>query len=82
MHSAVFKAKVVLAERFEVHPHRITALKRRLGERAIDVFVGGGTAAAPPLDLKELHATIGRLTLESDFSECALHKAGLLSAKR
>jgi hypothetical protein len=46
---------------------------------AIDVFGGGATAAAPLLDLKELHATIGRLTLESDFSEGALHKAELLS---
>ena len=33
-------------------------------------------------DLKVLHAKIGQLTLENDFLESALTKAGLLSAKR
>ena len=33
-------------------------------------------------DLTALHAKIGRLTLENDFLEGALTKAGLLSAKR
>ena len=32
--------------------------------------------------LKSLHAKIGELTLENDFLEGALTKAGLLSAKR
>jgi hypothetical protein len=36
----------------------------------------------PPIDLKALHAKIGELTLENDFLEGALTKAGLLSAKR
>jgi len=39
-------------------------------------------AAAPGVDLKSLHAKIGELTLENDFLESALTKAGLLSAKR
>jgi transposase len=34
------------------------------------------------VDLKALHAKIGQLTLESDFLEGVLTKAGLLSAKR
>jgi hypothetical protein len=34
------------------------------------------------VDLKVLHAKIGQLTLENDFLEGALSKAGLLSAKR
>ena len=38
--------------------------------------------AAPEPDLKTLHAKIGQLTLENDFLESALTKAGLLSAKR
>ena len=43
----------------------------------------GGNAAAPPaIDVKSLHAKIGELTLENDFLEGALNKAGLLSAKR
>jgi len=34
------------------------------------------------VDLKELHAKIGRLALENDFLSGALTKAGMLSAKR
>ena len=34
------------------------------------------------VDLKTLHAKIGELTLENDFLEGALTKAGLLSVKR
>jgi len=36
----------------------------------------------PPVDLKALHAKIGELTLENDFFEGALTKAGILSAKK
>ena len=42
----------------------------------------GIEAAAPPVDLKALHAKIGELALENDFLDGALSKAGLLSAKR
>ena len=38
--------------------------------------------ALAPVNLKALHARIGELTLENDFLEGALTKAGLLSAKR
>jgi transposase len=37
---------------------------------------------AAPVDLAPLQAKIGQLTLENDFLEGALNKAGLLSAKR
>ena len=40
------------------------------------------TAALPAIDVKSLHAKIGELTLENDFLEGALTKAGLLSARR
>ena len=46
------------------------------------MFEDGGRAESPPVDLKVLHAKIGELTLENDFLEGALTKAGLLSAKR
>ena len=36
----------------------------------------------PAVDVKSLHAKIGQLTMENDFLEGALTKAGLLSAKR
>ena len=95
-HTPAFKAKVAiaaikgdrtlaqLAEQFEVHPNQITSWKAQLEEGASDVFgPGGGNAAAQPtVDVKSLHAKIGALTLENDFLEGALSKAGLLSAKR
>ena len=50
---------------------------------ASDVFGPGSPAtAASAVDVKSLHAKIGELTLENDFLEGALTKAGLLSAKR
>jgi transposase len=95
-HTPAFKAKVALAaikgdrtlaqlaEQFDVHPNQITSWKTQLEEGASDVFgPGGGNAAAPPIvDVKSLHAKIGELTLENDFLEGALGKAGLLSVKR
>ena len=42
----------------------------------------GNGAAQPVVDVKSLHAKIGELTLENDFLEGALNKAGLLSARR
>ena len=73
-----------IAEQFDVHPNQITSWKAQLESGAADVFgPGGGNAAAQPaVDVKSLHAKIGELTLENDFLEGALNKAGLLSAKR
>jgi transposase-like protein len=97
-HSAAFKAKVAIAaikgdrtvaqiaEQFDIHPNQVTAWKAQLEGGAADVFDsgnGGATAnAVPSVDVKALHAKIGELTLENDFLEGALTKAGLLSAKR
>jgi len=96
-HLPAFKAKVAIAairgertiaqiaEQFDVHPNQVTAWKAQLEGGAADVFDGGnGTSmpAAPAVDVKQLHAKIGELTLENDFLEGALTKAGLLSARR
>ena len=91
-HSPVFKAKAALAAiagdqtlaelaaQFEVHPNQITTWKRQLTESAAGIF--DKSPAKAEVDLKALHAKIGQLTLENDFLESALTKAGLLSAKR
>ena len=42
----------------------------------------GNSSKEPPVDVKTLHAKIGELTLENDFLEGALTKAGLLSARK
>jgi len=94
-HSPAFKAKVALAalkgektltelaQQFDVHPNQVTQWKAQLLEGAAGVFGGGGAEpATASVDLKSLHAKIGELTLENDFLEGALTKAGLLSAKR
>lgn len=93
-HSAAFKAKVALealkgertiaeiAQKHDVHPNQATEWRRQLLERAAEVFGGAAAQAEAPVDLKALHAKIGQLTLENDFLEGALTKAGLLSAKR
>ncbi len=94
-HTPAFKAKVALAaikgeltlaqlaEHFDVHPNQITQWKVQLQELAANVFgPGGQVPAQPAVDVKALHAKIGELTLENDFLEGALTKAGLLSAKR
>jgi transposase len=95
-HTPAFKARVALAaikgdrtpaqlaDQFDVHPHQITSWKAQLEGGAADVFGpgGGNGAVQPAVDVKSLHAKIGELTLENDFLEGALSKAGLLSARR
>ena len=71
-----------LAEFFYVHPNQITDWKSRLLAGATAVFGPDGSRQEPTVDVKTLHAKIGELTLENDFLEGALTKAGMLSAKR
>ncbi len=53
----------------------------QLMDRSAQVF-GDSTAKAAEPDIKTLHAKIGQLTLENDFLEHALTKAGALPARR
>ena len=91
-HNPQFKARVALAalrddktlaqlcQEFDLHANQITDWKRQLVERAAQAFDGDPAPAA--VDLTPLQAKIGQLTLENDFLESALAKAGLLSARR
>jgi transposase len=93
-HSPAFKAKVALAAvkgektlaelaaQFDVHANVIKTWRDQLLEGAAGVFGEGKPHEPPPVDVKELHAKIGELTLTNDFLAGALTKAGLLSAKR
>jgi transposase len=95
-HTSAFKSKVALAairgeqtlgdlaQQYDVHPNQIKQWRDQLMEGAISVFDQPGKVAKedPPVDVKTLHAKIGELTLENDFLEGALTKAGLLSAKK
>ncbi len=92
-HSPTFKAKVAvdairgdktlaeLSKLHDVHANQIVDWKNQLLSKAAGVF-GADTVAVPTVDLKELHAKIGRLALENDFLAGALDKVGLSSAKR
>ena len=91
-HNPEFKARVALAalredktlvqlcQEFDLHANQITEWKRQLVERAAGAFDGG--AVEPAVDLIPLQAKIGQLTLENDFLERALDKAGLLNVRR
>ena len=95
-HTAAFKSKVALAairgeqtlgelaQQFDVHPNQIKQWRDQLLAGAGDIFERDKKPASsePVVDVKTLHAKIGELTLENDFLEGALTKAGLLSVKR
>lgn len=91
-HGPTFKARLALAalrddmpvaelcKEFERHAGQGIECNRPLLEGAADVF-GGRYRAAAPVDQAPLHAKIGQLALENDFSERARTKSGFLSAK-
>jgi transposase-like protein len=72
---------VELSEHFEVHPNQIADRKRQLQEKAAGVF-GGKEGKREEPDIMAMEAKIGQLTLENDFLEKALGKAGRSSARR
>lgn len=90
VHLPTFKAKVAIAalredqtlaqlcEQYDLHVNQILDWKNQLIERSGEVF---GAAAGKPVDTTAMEAKIGRLSMENDFLERALTKAGLLSAK-
>ena len=95
-HTPDFKSKVALsavrgeqtlgelAQQYDVHPNQIKQWCDQLLAGANDIFGRDKKSSSDevPIDVKTLHAKIGELTLENDFLEGALTKAGLLSVKR
>jgi transposase len=91
-HTKKFKAQVALAalkgektlaelsSQFDVHQNQIVEWKKQVQAHAPDAF-GRATTSDQP-DVKAMQAKIGQLTLENDFLEGALIKAGKLSARR
>ncbi len=94
--TAKFKAQVALAaikgdktlaelsEHFELHANQISAWKQQLQTEAGAVFETATERREgnDQPDVLTMQAKIGELSLENDFLERALTKAGLLSAKR
>jgi len=76
------KTLAELSQQFDVHPNQITEWKTRLAEGASGVFGEDKGEQQAKVDVTRMQAKIGELTLENDFLETALIKAGLLSAKR
>lgn len=84
-HSSAFKAKVALAaykgeetlaqlaQRFDVHPNQIQNWKKRLVNGAGDVFGTNATQTQNNAqEVEKLHAKIGQLAMENDFSSTVL----------
>ena len=72
-----------LAQQFDVHSNQIKQWKEQLLAGVPKVFDGGvKKAAVSEIAVTALHAKIGQLTLENDFLEGALSKAGLLPSAR
>ena len=91
MHSPEFKARIALealsgnktqaqlCQEHDLHANQINDWKQQLIAGAKGVF---GAPAAKEVDTTAMEAKIGRLSLENDFLERALSKAGLLSARK
>jgi transposase-like protein len=75
-----FKAKVALealrgdrtiqeiAARHQLHPNQVSTWKRQAVEGLADVFAGDGAQSGhSDAEIKDLHAKIGRLSVENDF---------------
>ena len=85
-HSPALKAKVALAaiqgektiaelaEQFQIHPNQITTWKKQLLNSAQEVFEKGSSKSTSDnsATVKDLHAKIGKLTVENDFLSKAL----------
>jgi transposase len=92
-HSPEFKSKVALealkgdlsmvemVKKFDVHSNQITEWKKQLLNGAVDVFGKGARKAEESEEtVQSLHAKIGQLTMENDFSYGLFQQAGQIYA--
>ena len=70
-----------IAEKFKVHPEKVTDSKTQLLERSDEAFGEKADGTLAP-NIEKMMAKIGRLNLEYEVLESALVKAGLLSVNR
>ncbi|MBD8893674.1 IS3 family transposase [Roseibium litorale] len=62
------KTILEIAAKYQVHPNQVSPWKRQAVEGMAAVFARGGKSEGPTeAEVKELHAKIGRLTVENDF---------------
>ena len=92
--AAGFKAKVTLAalkgdktlaelaQEFDVHANQIMEWKQQMLDRAAEVFDRGSVSKQPPYRTSKCCTPDWSLTLQNDFLEGALTKAGMLSVRR
>jgi hypothetical protein len=68
-----------LAQQLDIHPKQITQWNAQLLDGAAGIFGSDsrGDTQGPAVDLTMLHAKIGDLTLENDFSGERAKQAGL-----
>lgn len=79
-HSPSFKAKVAIAalkgdktiaelsQQFDIHANQVIEWKKQLLENSDQIFSHkADSKGLSEVDLKDLHAKIGQLTLENDF---------------
>jgi len=74
-----FKAKVALealrgaktvqeiAVKHQLQPNQVSTRKRQAIDGIPNVFSGGKQSGPPGVEIKELHAKIGRFAVENDF---------------
>ncbi len=84
-----FKAKIALeairgdktiqeiATKHQLHPNQVSTWKKQAQDGLAGVFSkGNSTEAISHAEVKDLHAKIGRLTIENDFLASGLKRVG------